>query len=222
MLQEGAGVHKPLVRLCGETMLDRLVRIFRQLDAEEIILIVNEKMADVVAHARVLEKAMAESLCPLRLVVKTTPSSMHSFFEIAGYLTEAPFCLTTVDSIFKESDFKNYIAAFGQSDADGMMAVTDYVDDEKPLYVGVGDAGNIVGFFDENNGCKYISGGVYCMKPVVMETLKRCIAEGKHRMRNFQRQLIADGLRLKAYPFSKILDVDHLEDIAKAEQFLSN
>ena len=40
-------------------------------------------------------------------------------------------------------------------------------------------------------------------------------------MRNFQRQLVADGLKLKAWPFSKILDVDHAADIAKAEQFLS-
>lgn len=39
------------------------------------------------------------------------------------------------------------------------------------------------------------------------------------RMRNFQRQLVADGLKLKAYPFKKILDVDHAGDIVKAEAF---
>ena len=41
------------------------------------------------------------------------------------------------------------------------------------------------------------------------------------RMRNFQRQLVADGLKLKAYPFTKILDVDHAGDIVKAENFLA-
>jgi 2-oxoglutarate ferredoxin oxidoreductase subunit beta len=41
------------------------------------------------------------------------------------------------------------------------------------------------------------------------------------RMRNFQRQLVADGLKLKAYPFTKILDVDHASDIVKAENFLT-
>ena len=40
-------------------------------------------------------------------------------------------------------------------------------------------------------------------------------------MRNFQRALVEDGLKLKAYAFTKILDVDHAEDIVKAEQFLS-
>ena len=44
---------------------------------------------------------------------------------------------------------------------------------------------------------------------------------GMSRMRNFQRQLVADGLHLGAYPFSKILDVDHASDIEKAEAFLN-
>ena len=40
-------------------------------------------------------------------------------------------------------------------------------------------------------------------------------------MRNFQRQLVADGLKLKAYPFTQILDVDHASYIVKAENFLT-
>jgi hypothetical protein len=46
--------------------------------------------------------------------------------------------------------------------------------------------------------------------------------EGKSRMRNFQRQLVADGLHLQAFPFKKILDVDHVGDIVKAEKFLKS
>ena len=44
---------------------------------------------------------------------------------------------------------------------------------------------------------------------------------GVSRMRNYQRALVDDGLRLKAYPFPKIIDVDHAGDIATAEAFLS-
>ena len=40
-------------------------------------------------------------------------------------------------------------------------------------------------------------------------------------MRNFQRALLRDGLKLKAWPFSKVIDIDHLADMAKAEAFLS-
>ena len=39
-------------------------------------------------------------------------------------------------------------------------------------------------------------------------------------MRDFQRELINSGMRLKAYPFKKIIDIDHAEDILKAERFL--
>lgn len=37
---------------------------------------------------------------------------------------------------------------------------------------------------------------------------------------NIWKICITEGLKLKAYPFSKIIDVDHAEDIAKAELFL--
>ena len=65
-----------------------------------------------------------------------------------------------------------------------------------------------------------ISGGIYCLDSKAFNTLERCMKSGMSRMRNFQRQLIVDGLKLKAYKFSKILDVDHADDIKKAEEFL--
>lgn len=222
LLQEGVRTYKPLVRLGGEPMLDRLLRIFRAQGASELVVIVNDRMEEVVAHARRLEAEHRGTACPLRLVVKSTPSSMHSFYELSPYLEEEPFCLTTVDTVFRETDFARYIAAFKASDADGMMAVTDFIDDEKPLYVGTDAGMNITGFYDVAEHCRYISGGIYCLHPVALNTLRRCIREGRSRMRNFQRALVADGLRLRAYAFPKIIDVDHAADIRKAEAFIEN
>lgn len=221
LLQEGMNVHKPLVKLCGETLLDRLLRIFIQQKASEIILIVNEKMADVVAYTKRLQTEWKYGNCPLRVVVKSTPSSMHSFFEISSYLDDAPFCLTTVDTVFDESEFNAYISSFEQSaDDDGLMAVTDFVDDEKPLYVAADNTMRITGFYDDKHDCRLVSGGIYCLKPKVINILRRCVAEGQSRMRNFQRQLIVDGCQLRAFPFTKIMDVDHVKDIISAETFL--
>ena len=101
------------------------------------------------------------------------------------------------------------------------MAVTDFIDDEKPLYVATDSRLNITGFYDTRQAdTHYISGGIYCLDSKAFATLRRCIEEGQSRMRNFQRQLVADGFRLKACVFSKILDVDHAADIQKAEDFL--
>ena len=220
LAQEGVEKPKPLVCLNGEPMINRLVRIFIANGAERIAIIVNQLNEQTALH---MKQLMAQtSACSIELVVKSTPSSMHSFYELATKLDDAPFCLTTVDTVFKEEDFRAYLDSFSKSDADGMMAVTDFIDDEKPLYVEIDEQMKIRNFCDERSDCRFVSGGIYGLTPRALATLKRCIAEGQHRMRNFQRGLIADGLELKAYRFSKILDVDHATDIQKAEHFLQS
>lgn len=52
------------------------------------------------------------------------------------------------------------------------------------------------------------------------QDIARVYGKGMSRMRNFQRQLVADGLKLKLILY-KILDVDHASDIVKAENFLT-
>lgn len=217
LAEEGVKLPKPLVKLNGKEMIRRLIDVFLANNAKSISIIVNNEMTQVQDYVNTLELPV-----PLNIVVKSTPSSMHSFFELRNYLREGKFCLTTVDTIFKEDEFSKYIQAFIADDsADGMMAVTDYIDDEKPLYVEVDETDmSIQGFLDSSDNCKYISGGIYGLTPKAIDTLERCLASGQSRMRNFQRQLVTDGLNMKAHPFAKIVDVDHAEDIAKAEAFL--
>lgn len=219
LAQEGVALPKPLVRLNGEAMIDRLVRIFIRNGAGRVAVIINDLHPSTKEH---LARLKAETEVPLDVVVKTTPSSMHSFHELSRYLEGDKFCLTTVDTIFREDEFAAFIRDFRASEDDGRMAVTGFVDDEKPLYVATDAALRITGFHDAPApGCRHVSGGIYCLGPSALRTLEGCMARGMSRMRNFQRQLIADGLRLRACPFSKILDVDHAGDIPKAEAFLA-
>ncbi|HIS10666.1 MAG TPA: NTP transferase domain-containing protein [Candidatus Avibacteroides excrementipullorum] len=216
LAQEGIKSPKPLIRINGEIMIERLVRIFLKAGASSVIIIINDKTEET----KLALESMAEKYS-IRLVVKSTPSSMHSFYELSPYITDDRFCLTTVDTIFKEEEFLAYIDRFRQSDADGIMAVTDFIDDEKPLYISTNKNMDITAFKDrQENDCNYISGGIYCLKAKALDTLRKCMAEGKSHMRNFQRELLSDGMHLKAYPFSKILDIDHASDIEKAETFL--
>jgi NDP-sugar pyrophosphorylase family protein len=216
--EEGVSQPKALVCLNGEPLLTRLVRIFHSCGAERIVIIVNDLHPQTAQHvSSLITQPGGERI---HLVVQTTPSSMHSFHALSKYLTDEPFCLTTVDTIFRETDFRAYLDYFAQSDADGVMGVTDFVDDEKPLYVATNETLDITAFLDASAACKYISGGIYGLTAPALKTLQRCMAEGQSRMRNYQRGLLVDGLRLKAFPFSKILDVDHASDIPKAEAFL--
>lgn len=219
LAQEGVQLPKPLVQLNGMAMIDRLIHIFAKNGAEQVVVIINNEVAQTKEHLALLKKV---SEVPLEVIVKTTPSSMHSFYELSTYLKDDKFCLTTVDTIFREEEFSRFIETLKASDKDGLMAVTDYIDDEKPLYISTDEELNITGFHDARTpDCRYISGGIYCLTPKSIDTLQRCMENGMSRMRNFQRQLVADGLHLGAYPFSKILDVDHASDIEKAEAFLN-
>lgn len=219
LAQEGVAKPKPLVDICGEPMIGRLINLFCRCNAESISIIVNEQMTEVREYIESLSLDI-----PLNLVVKTTPSSMHSFFELSRVIPKGRFCLTTVDTIFREQDFRPYIDAMEADERyDGMMAVTDYIDDEKPLYVQTDDDLNITAFRDERyDGAKYISGGIYALNEKALDVLADCMERGVARMRNFQRALVDAGLRLKAYPMGKILDVDHAGDIEKAENFINS
>jgi NDP-sugar pyrophosphorylase family protein len=216
LIQEGVTKPKPLVELNGMPMIERLIRIFMRQGADCIVIIINELVPETKEFLCHLQDTL-----PIELVVKTTPSSMHSFYEISHLLEGDRFCLTTVDTVFREEEFSQYIEAFRTSETDGLMAVTDFVDDEKPLYVSTDNQLRITGFYDQKTpDCRYISGGIYCLTSRALDTLNRCIEQGQSRMRNFQRQLVADGLHLNAWPFEKIIDVDHVSDIVKAEEFL--
>ncbi len=218
LAQEGIAKPKPLVELQGEPMIGRLINIMLRCNAESISIIVNEHMTEVREYLQALELPV-----PLNLVVKTTPSSMHSLWHLSRVIPEGKFCLTTVDTIFREEDFKGYIDAFEADDEDdGMWAVTPFVDDEKPLWVDVDEQMTITAFRDKRwDGARYVSGGVYAMTNGAFEVLERCIEQGVSRMRNFQRALVESGRRLKAYSIDKIVDVDHAGDIATAEAFLA-
>lgn len=217
LAQEGVKEPKPLIKLQGIPIIERLVMLFASHSAESINIIINGQQPDTL---RLLKELQGRY--PINIVVKDTPSSMHSLHALSHLLRGGKFCLTTVDTIFKEREFKEYIKAFETSTLDGLMAVTDYIDDEKPLYVETDAELNITAFADTPTACsKYISGGIYGLSDKALDILDRCMADGIERMRNFQRRLVSDGLKLKAYPFGKIIDIDHADEIAKAEKFLT-
>jgi len=232
LVQEGVTTPKPLINIQGSPLIERLIRIFLQNGASSIAVIVNEEMKAVQEFLKNLQLPV-----PFHLHIQSTPSSMHSFYALSQYLKNDRFCLTTVDPIFKEEEFSAYIQAFQHADSqlDGLMAVTDFVDDENPLYVRTDEGMRILEFGSppqppRREGESYgltvlrsyglVSGGIYCLRQSAIRVLENAISEGMSRMRNFQQRLVDEGLKLKAYPFSKIIDVDHAEDIIKAEEFL--
>ena len=209
LASEGFSQPKPLVPICGVPMIERLVRIMNGCGAERIAVIVNGENPETVSLLKKL---------PVDLVVKKTPTPMHSMMELAPYLEGDRFCVTTVDTVFSESRFRIMMDEFSRSSMDGLMGVTSLIDDEKPLYVDVDGEMMIKGFHDSRDNCRFVSAGIYALKADALNVLKSCLESGQTRMRYFQRQLLEAGMRLKAFDMGQVVDVDHVSDVARAQE----
>jgi len=95
--KEGVDLPKPLVRIGNEPMIYSLIKTAVRNGANTISIIINDHSPDL--------KYFLESLqleIPINIIVKSTPSSMHSLFELRPILPGDSFFLATTDSIFRE------------------------------------------------------------------------------------------------------------------------
>jgi NDP-sugar pyrophosphorylase family protein len=212
---EGISLPKPLVPVDGVPLIERLLNIFVKHGIREVACIVNEYSLEV--------KEFVESKrfgVPVHFIVKTTPSSMHSLFALAPLLKDGRFLLSTVDSIFFENEFDQFLKAGQQrSSADGVLAVTKFIDDENPLYAEL-DASNRIVSFRKSGIETWTTGGLYIFSPRIFRETETALRRGVERLRNFLGFLLEQGYVLEGFPFSKIVDVDHAHDIVTAENLL--
>ena len=213
LASEGFSQPKPLVPICGTPMIERLVRIFIDCGADRVAVIVNGSNPETADYVKGMSHRM-----PIDLIVKSTPTPMHSLMELAPYLGQDRFCVTTVDTVFQESRFRDMVDEFSNTPFDGLMGVTAFVDDEKPLFVETDKTMTITGFHDTRNDCRFVSAGIYALKAPALDVLAECLESGQTRMRYFQRKLLEAGMRLKAFDMGQVVDVDHVCDIKKAQK----
>jgi NDP-sugar pyrophosphorylase family protein len=217
LIEEGINIPKPLVEVNGIPLIKRIIDIAVNYNAASITCIINE-------NSQELEEYLHNNplSIPFNLIIKSTPSSLHSFQQISRFL-ETPFLLTTIDSIFQEEELNSFLNyGLTNEEADIVAAVTGFIDDEKPLYVTVGEQSQITSFGSSTDYSDYVTGGLYLFKKNVNDELNSAIDKGMSRLRNFLTYLAAQDFHFYAYMFSKIIDVDHVSDIRKAEDFLIN
>lgn len=216
---EGIDVPKPMVMLNGEPLVYRLIKIFERCDAESISVFVNETMTEVIENLKDFKSSVS---CPLEIYTGLTPSSFHSFARLVEFMNPSDkFVVTTVDTVFNEKSFRNYIEDFKKASVgiDGIMGTTFFIDDEKPLYIETENRERgIIRLFSNHpgDGRNEISAGVYGLKCSSLPVIQDSLGKGIHKMRNFQAELVKRGLKLKVFNLGDVVDIDHKQDLELA------
>jgi len=216
----GIDVPKPLVTIAGRTLIERALDGLRAADVSRVACIVNEDFAAVAEYCR----ARVSDL-PMTFVVRTTPSSMESLFTIAPLLHEAgandPFLVTTVDTVIAPAAVADFArAALRHDDADGVLAVTTFVDDEKPLHAACADGGRVVALGTRAATSATVTAGFYLFRPTILAEVAPARAAGFTALRQFLDHLLVRGYRLYGERVPKCVDVDRPEDLVTAEAFV--
>jgi NDP-sugar pyrophosphorylase family protein len=214
--EEGILVPKPMVKIQGIPLIERIIRISARNGITSAHMIINQMYPEVKDYLDSIDFGI-----PLDCQLLSTPSSMHTLFALAPKLADGPFCLTTVDTVFREEEFRDFLAcASSETEADGILAATSFIHDEKPLCLKIDQEKRILEFSDSKENLEWATGGIYFFSPRIFDEIDFALGNGIMRLRNFLRLLLQEGYVLKAFIFSKIIDVDHASDIEEAERFL--
>lgn len=212
---EGIFTPKPLIRINGCPLIERLINMAVGHSFSEVCIIVNDIYSEVKTYIN--SKSFP---VPIHLIVKSTPSSLHSFYELRHFVQNESFLLTTVDPVYKADAFLNYLRFIKKhNDPIGIMALTRYVDDEKPLWV-VTENMKVTAYQSERGDAEYVSAGFYFFTPSVVKFLELAISLNMSKMRSFQQFLIDKGEHLIGFDMGKVIDIDHVNDINAAERLL--
>jgi NDP-sugar pyrophosphorylase family protein len=216
----GLGVPKPLVRIAGRTLIERTLDALRAAGVGRVACIINQESAAVAAHCRERVADLA-----LTFVHRTTPSSMESLFTLAPLLHEPgsgdPFLVMTVDTIVSPAAVRDFAAAaLARLDADGVLAVSSFVDDEKPVRVACAVDGRITALGPAADASPLVTAGFYVFRPTIFAEAAAARAAGFTALRQFLAHLVARGYRLYAERVPTCIDVDRPEDLRAAEAFV--
>jgi glucose-1-phosphate thymidylyltransferase len=209
------GLIKPLVRVAGRPLCHWIVEALRRGGIERLTVLHNSAGWEV---RRSLQAAFPD----LRwtFLQADTASSWESFRLVSSAMAGASerFLLSTADALVPPAETAAFARKAAASDAAAGLALTSFVDDEKPLYADIDESNVVTGLGEKAVRKQYVTCGLYSMTAAVAKSMP----EG-HKfpsLRRYLASLVDAGTKVAGFPLSKTLDVDRPEDVAQAEGFL--
>ena len=212
---------KPLVKVDGRTLIERVLFAMAEAGACEVVVIINEDSLVVRDYVTALEWPFA-----LRWIVETTPSSMHSFLRVVETLAtegdDGPFLLSTVDTVANSQTYAQFMGEVRQLEqAVVALALTSPGNDEKPLLVrcAPGDT-RVVAIGEAAAPSDYATAGIYAVRASILREAEAARRDRVNALRIFLGRLLERGYYLAGIPIARSIDVDNPDDISIAENFL--
>ncbi len=213
LTQGGITVPKPLVEVAGDTLIGRVIREAAAAGATSVAVITTPVHPEVAACLRRHSWPV-----PLSVLEWNSPHSLASLLALRPYLDE-PFLLSTVDAVLAPGALAAFAAQARRRDGLGALGLTRQIDDDKPLYVALGEDGRIQSLGKGRS--PWITAGCYFFAPRVFDYEAAARKRGLGALRQFLAFLVEAGETLWGLDVGPAVDVDHPEDIARAAALLA-
>ena len=205
---DGYRVSKPMVPVAGRPLIDLALDRFRAVGIRRLTIIINDRSDDcrqwLSDHGRDFD---------LDIIVRATPSSYASFQLVVDRLARAPAVITTIDAIMPVNDFLTFVkSATGLAKDAVVLGLTDYVDDENPLWATLDAADGHIRQLGGNVGT-HVTAGLYWLpaqRPAEPAT-------GFARLRDYLGWLVAEHQPVYGIVLPRVFDIDRARDIVAAE-----
>jgi NDP-sugar pyrophosphorylase family protein len=204
---DGYRVSKPMVPVAGRPLIDLALDRFRSAGIHQLTVIINEASDDC---GQWLRRHSADF--DLDLIVRSTPSSYASFQVVADRLAGAPAVITTVDAIMPVNDFCTFVKSASDFANAVVLGLTDYVDDENPLWATLDAADGRIRKLGGSDG-SHVTAGLYWL-PAQRPANSR---GGFARLRDYLGWLVAEHQPVYGIVLPRVFDIDRARDIVAAE-----
>jgi choline kinase len=208
-------IPKPLVKLGGEAMLARQARAILDAGASSVVAVINSETARVA-------KEMALEIPPsIRLIVRDTANSMETMLALGDVLQPGWFIASTVDAVIPQTELARFvnesrrkIEQCREKNLAGVLAVTRWRGEARPLFANVTENGLILGLGSRQTSL--VTAGVYFLSTGIFDYAADARHAGLDALRRFLALLIERGMRLDAIELEGSIDVDEASDLDAA------
>lgn len=209
------GTPKPLVELAGRPLVCWILDGLREAGVSRVTMLHNSS-GDAIPG--VLRGAFPD--LAFRFLRADTASSWESFRLVASSLaeTEERFLMSTVDVVAPPSEVRRF--AEEAAGAPAALALTRFVEDEKPLWADLGPDGLVSALGPDATVRETVTCGLYALTREVAAGFK---SPGDYaRLRDFWTDLVRSKTGVRGVVLSDTVDLDRPEDFKAARALIAS